>query len=266
MKRFILILILMILLVACEEEATPYPVDLPATATAAPVATSVPPVRYALAANTLGYVAEYDRIAASGQLEQLTAAVNPAELGIRYDIVATYGQFDGWLLSPVTPHVMLVFGDALEPQLVDIVRRAVNPQAIMVELGIPGAIMTGESSISAPGIIRTELANLGHPDGLQLVAADAHAPGISQIAGQLADVNIETRQVKMANDEIRIAFEEGQIHMAMVIWTTAEQQQSWQALFGEENTLELYGLPISYLAMAELTISLTPGGWPIARY
>ena len=268
MTRYLRILIFLLILAACDAEATPYPMVGPPTPTDPVLPTDIPPVRYALAANILEYIPqiEYELIAASGMVEQLTDTVNPADLGVHYDIIATYGDLAGWTRSAVTPHVMLVINPTappLTPQLADVIRRAVDTPTIVAEKGIPGAVVTGETVLSSPSALRTELANLGRPDGLQLVMGYAYTPGVAQIAAQLAVENLDVQSTKLTNDEIRTAFADGRIHLALVTWTTPEQQQQWRDFFGAEFTRELYNLPISYLALPDLPVSFTPGGWPV---
>jgi len=270
-RSIFLALLIIALSSACGAEPTPYPVYLPTTPTDAPIPTDAPPVRYALAANTLGTIAEsdYNTIVASGAVEQLTETVNLDDLGARYDIVATYGDWAGWTRSPVTPQVMLVInptGESLTPQLANTIRQAIDASAIVTTLNIPGIIVTGANAASPPSVIRTNLANLGRPDGLQLTLGYAYTPGVSPMVTQLAAVNVETQTLALSNEAIRVAFTEGRIQLALVTWTTPEQQQQWLGLFGAENTLDLYSLPISYCALPDLTITFTSGGWPIAGY
>src|SRR5262245_16264955 len=84
-----------LLVAACGPEATPYPVDIPSATTSTPQTSDTSTIRYALAANTNGLVSDLSLIQASAQIEQLTEAVNPADLGNRYDLVAAYGDLPG---------------------------------------------------------------------------------------------------------------------------------------------------------------------------
>jgi hypothetical protein len=264
-----LALLILLLLAACEPEPTPFPVDLPVTPTDPAQATEPPLVRYALAANTEGFVAELELIAAGAVVEQLREPVDPADLGARYDIVAAYGDYDGWTRSDITPQVALVIDSQsapLTPALAAVIRRGIDPAATLASLDIPGALPVADSADPVtPGALRAELANLGRPDGLRLALAYAYTPGADEIAGQLAAINVDTRRFALGSDEIGAALAAGSAHLALVTWTTPDERAVWVERFGAEHVTDLYALPISYDALPELTITLTPGGWPLAR-
>lgn len=269
MSRFIRILIILLALAACEAEPTPFPVELPVTPTEFIPATEIPPIRYALAPNTSGYIAEsdYNLVAVASTPEQLIEPVNLGDLGTRYDIVMAFGDLAEWSRSAVTPQVMLIVDPALDeivPDLTQIVRHAINPQTVLASLDVPGAVATGEPIAVASDILRTQLANLGRPDGVRLIMGHMPMPGIPVITRQLAAANIEAQSLALTTDQIHTAFSEGRIQLALVTWTLPEQQQQWRDLFGAQYTLDLYDLPISYRALPELIISFTPGGWPLA--
>ncbi len=265
MRRFLFAIL--ILFAACTPEATPFPVNLPETPTTTPPPTIPPPVRYALAANTEGFIADMDMIAAVGQVEQLADNGNDAELGVQYDIVAAYGDWSGWTRSTVMPHVSLVINTALTPLdnslLANIVRRSIDPQAVVNTLDIPGAAADVVET-SAPHTLRTELANLGWPDGFELAVGYVYTPGVFEISRQLKASSIENRPLLMGSEDVRAAIEAGRLHLALVMWTTQEERETWESLVGDANVIDLYIAPISYHALPELSITFTPGGWPIA--
>lgn len=256
--------LLLIVLAACtQDDATPFPVDIPTTPTPIPPPTAIPPVRYALAANTAGYIAEIDRIQASAEVEQLAPGSESDAPGQRYDIIVGYGEQPGWVRSEITPTVMLVSGDALEPIFADILLQAVDPLTVLGSLNIAGAAAIGPANTATAADLRVQLANLGRPDGLKLVIGHAFVPGVEQIAAQLATANMHTRLVAMTNDALAAAIENHEIHAALATWTREDDRQTWQTAY---QTRDLYTLPISYRAVPELVISLTPGGWPLARW
>ncbi len=265
MHRYLFAII--ILFAACTPESTPFPVNLPETPTTTPPPTIPPPVRYALAANTEGFIADMDMIAAAGQVEQLADHGNDAGLGVQYDIVAGYGDWSGWTRSAVTPHVSLVINTALtpldNPLLANIVRRSIDPQAVIDVLDIPGAAADMVET-SAPHMLRTELANLGWPDGFELAVGYAHTPGAFEISGQLEASSIENRPLLMNSEDIDAELGTGRLHLALVMWTTQAERETWESLVGDVNVIDLYTMPISYRALPELSITFTLGGWPVA--
>jgi hypothetical protein len=268
MIRYALVPVMILALSSCGPEPTPFPVDLPVTPTNPPPPTEAPPLRYALAANTQGFVAEIDQIEAAAQVIQLTDPANLADLGESYDIVAAYGALDGWQRTDVMLHGMLVIdpaGATLNQNAADLLARSVNAQMVLDALEIPGALIDPDVPVPhASAELRTIFANMGRPDGLQLVLGYAYTPGVFQVAEQLAAANVETRLAVMTNAEIRTAFETGNIQLALVTWTTPDEQAAWQALFGEQYAINLYSLPVSYRAIPELVITLSPDGWPMA--
>jgi len=256
------------LIAACEPAPTPFPVDVPVTPTATLSPTEIPPINYGLAPNTNGLIAELDTIQTNVNLTQATEDISASEPGSVFDIVAGYGEYAGWSRSEILPRVMLVIHPTLQPMTPEyaaIIRQRIYAEGIVTAINIPGTTIL--QSVSTPDIpsLRQSLANQGRPDGLRVAVAHAYVPGVDTVVAQLASINVEARVVKLTNDEIRVGFENGDIHMALVTWTSEEEQQRWHDLFGQEFTMDLFTLPISYSAVDGLTISLTAGGWPLPR-
>lgn len=260
MARILILLIAALLLVSCEPAATPFPVELAATATpTAPPATPMP-VRYALASNTAGLVADLTLLQNGGIVQQVNTSSDPSNIGIEYDIVVSYGDFNGWIRAS-TPTISLVIGPDIEPVLADILRRAIDTQGVVIALDIPGTTAIANDFTQAPAL-RIELANMGRPDGFGINLGYAYTPGANQIAAQLAAANIQSRLTLQSNNDLQFALTEGRLQAGLVMWLTQEERQSWGDRF---SVIDLYTVPISYLAAPNLIISLTPGGWPIAR-
>lgn len=263
--------ILWLLLTACEAKPTPFPVDIPVTPTVTPDPTPIPPVRYALAPNTAGFVTDIDRIRATAQVEQLTNTVNPSDLGLLYDLVAVFGEYPGWTRTDVTPQVMFLVNPNAAPldvQTAFLIRLSVNADEVVNALGIPGVAAADpppDTLPLTPQEIRAEFANLGRPDGFRLALGYVPVPGADTIFAQLNTVNVETRRVLAADEQIRADLAAGRLHLAIVTWYTPEEQQAWRDLVGTDYALDLYNLPISFLAIPELTVTFTEGGWPLAR-
>lgn len=271
------LLCLIILLAACGPEATPFPVDLPTpdtamsaslgTPEAAPGVNAAPGViRYALAANIAGLVDDLSLIEQTARVETLAAPVNPDDLGSRYDIIAAYGDLPGGQRSPIEHHVALVLNPALSPtndaDIAGILRRAINPQAILPAMTIPGAMPELLESDS-PTTLRVELANAGWPDGFDLNLVYDDAPGVEAVIAALQSISIVV-YARQADDALA-AFETNQANLALITWSTPEERATWEKREGDANVIPLYTLPISYLAVEGLTITFTPSGWPVAH-
>jgi hypothetical protein len=81
MMRYLL-LITLLLLVGCQPDATPFPVDIPSTPTETPSAQSAlsdVPVRYGLAPNTANAIPNLELISVDTQIIRLSEPVNLAE-------------------------------------------------------------------------------------------------------------------------------------------------------------------------------------------
>jgi hypothetical protein len=251
---------------ACTPEATPFPVDMPTPETATMPAGSASNIRYALAANTEGYMSELSLIQAAAQVEQLTEPIDAGELGSRYDMVVAYGDLPDGVRSPVTPHIALVVRPAIppldDPFLLTILYSSLNPQAIVDTLDIIGAVADIRDP-SLPAALRTELANAGWPDGLSLSIAYADTPGAVEVANDLEAAGIQVRLWLMRQKEMSGAFDEGLIQGALIAWKTPEERAEWVERFGEANVIDFYSIPISYLAIPGMEVTFTPGGWPL---
>lgn len=263
MARILPFLILVLLLASCEPAATPFPVELAATATPTLPPSTPVPIRYALAPNTAGLIADLTLMQGGGIVQQLSVLPDPTGIGSEYDVVVIYGDFNGWTRASA-PTISLVIGPDMEPALADILRRAIDAQGIIAALDISGATAASSAHTPAP-ILRIELANMGRPDGFGINLGYAYTPGASQITAQLTAANIQSRLSLQTNTDLQSALIEGRLQAGLIMWLTPDERQSWADRFGSAQVIDLYTVPISYLAAPDLVISLTPGGWPLAR-
>jgi hypothetical protein len=252
-------------IVGCTPDATPFPVDIP-TISSTPLPGSQSTLRYALAANTENLVSDLAVMQAAAQVEQLTEPINTDDLGSRYDLVVAYGDLAEGIHSPIVHHIALILNPSIAPLdnaiLINILRRSLNPQNIVTALEMAGAEANVFESAS-PMTLRTELANAGWPDGLSLILAYAYTPGIANVSEQLQQVGIKAQLLALTENEIGVAFEEGRIQAALMVWKTPEERQDWVSRFGSDNVIDLYSVPISYLAISGLKVEFTASGWPI---
>jgi hypothetical protein len=253
---------------ACEPEPTPFPVAIPPPSTDVPLTISASSsIRYTFAPNTAGLVADLELISESAQVEQLTEEVNPDELGTRYDIVTAYGDLPGGTRSPVMAHVALLVNPDITPldnsAVISIVQHSIDAQAVIEHLAISGAQVDLSQAAIATSTLRLQLANAGWPDGFHLTTAYAYTPGAVEMVEQLQAIGISSQMLLMTDADIAAELDDGQIHLALVTWTAPEQRERWETLVGSANVLDLYTIPISYLAMPELTITFTANGWPL---
>jgi hypothetical protein len=262
----LVVIILMILLAGCGPQATPFPADIPVAATSTSEAGAQAPIRYALAANTEGFVSDLALIQAATRVEQLSEPINPDDLGSRYDIVAAYGDLPDGTRSPISPHAALVMQTDSLPLgntvLLDVFRRSIQLQGIVTTLNIPGItpdpVESGQS-----GSLRTELANAGWPDGFALNLAYAYVPGVQQLAEQFEAAGIRVRVTALDRSDVMMALEQNRMQAALISWSSTDDRALWTERFGDDHVIDLYTIPISYRATAGLNISFTPDGWPL---
>lgn len=261
-----LLLILVIGLAGCEVTATPLPAVLPPTSTPIPIPTLPPPVRYAFTANTVGYVESLDVIQKTGLIDKL--GDNTTDMGVLagYDIVVTLGRIEGWAQSPIFPHVALVLNTSLapldSPLAADAVRRSLDPQAIAAQFGIAGldpAALTPLDTIT----IRTQLANGGFPDGIDLVLRHQTLPGVPQFIDQWAASGVRVQEASAERADIADLYAGKRAHLFLTAWYTPEERQAWEDRVGAENLIDLYILPISYKTTPDLEITFTDDGFPL---
>ena len=259
-------------LAACGPEPTPLPVVSPIPPTATPPPAALPPLRYALPGTIIEQVPDLPLIGASADLIALENPVVPDDLGQGYDIIATYGLLPGWTPADLTPVVSLVFNPARpplkDPALAAIIRASIDPRAWLDTLAIPGAEIrytTEDDTANGedPLALRTQLANLGYPDGVTLALGAMALPGVTQLTAQISAAGIKTQTQPMTANEIRDALASGRIQAALVVWTLDAERESWVARYGADQVQDLYTTPIAYRAIPDLTISYTPGGWPL---
>jgi hypothetical protein len=260
---------LLVLCAACQPDPTPFPVDIPPTITdvgATAVAADTPqPIRYALAANMAGV--DTSLISAEAQVEVLTEPINTADLGVRFDVIVTYGDLAGAAVSPLTPRVSLLVNVNFPPLddsvLADILQHAVNPADIANALAIPGINVEAAGEQVDPLMLRSELANVGLPDGFEVVGGVASALGSAGLQATLRSAGIDSRWGTLTAEALTTAFSDGRVQLGLVMWTSPEQRARWETLVGADNVIDLFSVPISYLVGDGLTITFTPDGLPL---
>ncbi|MBZ0285066.1 MAG: hypothetical protein K8L97_30300 [Anaerolineae bacterium] len=268
MFRFLLIVVMMVLVAACGAEPTPFPVDVIPEVTETPIPqTDTTVIRYALASNTLDAVPDLELIRESAQIEQLNEAIQPGDLGNRYDIVVAYGDLPDGTRAAAAPTIALVLPTTSpplnNPVLQNILRRSINPAQLVSGLNMPGALAQ-PVEITQRQTLQAELANEGWPDGFSLTLGNAYAPGSLLIAEQLGELRINLHTLMMPVSELSETLTTGDVQLGLIAWTTPEERQQWTAEFGEENVIDLFSVSISYHAIPDLNISFTPAGWPLA--
>lgn len=258
---FCFTLLLALFASACGPEPTPFPVDNPPTATPEPPPATPEPIRYALAPNTTARIPDRVQIDRSAQIEQLTEPFTGDFATSGFDIIVSYGDIPGWTrIDPPQTIALVIHGIA--PEIASIIRRAIDPQSVVNALELPGAAAL-PTTLTPFNDLRVELANAGRPDGLTLRLIHTYVPGIETIVDQLAAANITVIVNTATHSNAQIALESNEAQVGVITWTTPDTRQLWEEIEAAEIT-NLYTVPLSYLAAPGLTITYTPGGWPLA--
>lgn len=255
----LLLVLIWLLLAACEPEATPYPVDLP---TPSPPPATTAPIRYALASDTAGTVADMTLLEQAAQVTVLDEAVNPADLGERFDLIAAYGTYPDATPSPVSVNYTLLVNNGLPPldEIADHLLQSIDPAVIATTLAIPGIQPFPAENTVSPAALRAELANAGWPDGIDLLLI--HDPGIGSdaLTAYFAHIGIRLNPAPWQDTFDRV-------DLALVTWTTTDERQKWLDWAGPQSqAIDLFTLPISYWAIPDLTITYSPQGWPVPAW
>ncbi|MEQ8672673.1 MAG: hypothetical protein RLP44_26090 [Aggregatilineales bacterium] len=254
----VLILLSLLLLSACEQEATPFPIELPATETPALAENSLPPLRYGVSVNATNII---PALGSNSELVIISEAIDPNQLGSSFDLLLTFGQVDGWTQgTPIT--VSLILLPLQPPELNIIVSDSISAQEIIDSLAVFGG-----TSLYNPARVKTELrdelANMGRPDGFSLSIGYINVPGAEFISSQFSAVNIDTRAEPLSLQDIRNGLQNNMLQIGVVVWSSEDERNSWMTEFPDATLLDLYSLPISYLVVPEYTVEFGTLNFPI---
>jgi hypothetical protein len=262
-------ILILIVFSACQPEATPIANLAPPTATLEIVETIAPPVHYVLGANIQNIDSIRDEISQSALLIPASVLTEESLLGTDYDIIADYGIVDGWQQSPVIPTVSLIINPNLSPlnddTIANVIRSGIDGVRIVDQTNISGTRPLAISTIQLTSL-KTEFANMGYPDGFELQISIADIPNNDAIISELRGLNIDL-QVKYDTLENTVTqLTQNRLHLALIKWHDVSEKALWTSAVSEMNVIDLYQLPISYLASPTLTITFADNGFPIASY
>lgn len=253
----------LLLLVGCDASSTPVPAVVPPTVTPVPAVdnTQPPPLRYGLSPLLQDNLDE--TTLQSLREIALVEAWTPSDDPAAYDIVAAYGREEGWEVAPTGHDLILLFNQSLSPldnaSMATTIQRALDTQQLADATGITG-VVPGANAIDREVSLRAELANMGYPDGFELVLAHTHALTLDSLQAQLAAVNIDSRTVLIDITDVPDVLDNNRAHLVLAL--TASQDQL-AALRESMYSAQLYVLPIRYIARDDLTLTFTPQGLPV---
>lgn len=269
MKTYVLKLILFsaLLLAACSAEPTPLPItpptDTPAPTVEGDTGVIIPfDLRIALAPNMIGAVPAADLAAlrAAGQVDQLQASVDPASyVGASADLYVEYGDgLTGGTVAPTRYQVIAVINSSLAPlddsAVATILRELLANSA---------ASLTSTPPADTLSVLRGRLANAGYPDGFNLTLGAVDAYNVEQIRAGFSEYQIDVIRTDMAADAALAGYANDELHLVIVGYTLDSDRAVWVERAGAENVIDLFSLPISYLAAPGITVSFSAGGYPV---
>jgi|GEM_PF-966180 len=268
--RFWFICLIGLLIVAgCQPEATPVANVVPPTNTPDTTETLTPPIRYVLGPNSQNMTSIETILATDGLLIPSNSLTQESQLGVDYDVIADYGQISGWQQSPVVPTVSLVINPNLSPlnddTITNIISNGVDGVRIINQTNISGTIPLAISTIQLSSL-KTEFANMGYPDGFQLQMSIAEIPNNQSVITELNNLNIDLNITEATLETIASQLVSNRVHLAVIKWHTVSEKAVWTSAVGENNVIDLYQMPISYLATPNLTITYADNGFPLASY
>lgn len=257
-------LLLAWLVTGCEPDATPLPAFLPADATVTAEAAATPaPVRYALSPEAAGYAGALIAANPQAQVTLLDAPPQPDAILAHYDLVAGLGVTPGWQQSPIVPVVSLALAPSRPPftdtAIAEAVRGSIDATALVAALDIPGLEALTIQDVDVGGA-RQALANAGWPDGFDITLAHTNTPGAEQVAAGLRAIGLNVALRAIAPDTLTSTLAEGRADLALFAWTTTAERDALADIGAD--AIDLFRLPIRYLAADGVDVTFTEGGWP----
>ena len=259
----------LLLISACQPEATPVANVAPPTPTEDIAETLPPPIRYVLGIHAQNIVSLSNEISQNALIIPASGLTEDSLLGTDYDVIADYGSVEGWQQSPVIPTISLIINPNLAPlnddSIANIIRSSVDGVRIINQTNISGTIPLAVSTIRISSL-KTEFANMGHPDGFELRIGIAEIPNAQAILQELSALNIDTEVINGTLTDIATELTSNRLQLALIKWHSVSEKAIWTSAVGENNVIDLYQLPISYLASPDLKITFSDDGFPIASY
>jgi hypothetical protein len=238
-------LMLLIVLVSCEPEATPFPVEIPATATPTEEPSPLPPVRYAVPA-ALSEIAASFLADTNAQITTFDDTIPDRQsLGTDFDIILATGLHQDAAQAPFTHSTHLLINQALPP-LDDPAVRTIIVQAI-----------SQPSDAEIINTLRTDLANAGWPDGFELRLIYAPATSTIALRDALKPFHIDLQTIPLAE---ATEWDIERHHLA--ITTNREQANASDVT----EKIPLDQMSLSYWTAPDIAVTFSSEGWPIASH
>lgn len=258
--RFLVIIGWGLLLGGCIAQPTPFPVTPIQTkeaATPAPEQTNgeiipaLPLLQYGILPNALDFFPYEQFKSMDIEIKPISDLSDPE----KFDVMTGYGIYDGWTRAPVriTP-LSIVMNTTIaplnDPEIANVMRSVIPSSHIVEQLDISGiTILAAEVDSKTT---REALANMGYPDGFTIYGSVANLPGINLIIEALASANIT---LVVVDDEVPLA----NLHISI-----QQLDETTRQTYDQNQIIDLFTLPISYIARDNIQTTFTADGWVIA--
>ena len=107
---------------------------------------------------------------------------------------------------------------------------------------------------------------MGYPDGFEVIIGIAEIPNQTAIIKELQALNFDLIVQSVSLENIAEYLLDNRIHFAIIKWYSVSEKALRTSAVGENNIIDLYQIPISYLASENLKITYADNGFPIASY
>lgn len=269
MRRLLLVLVCL-WGVGCEAQPTPVAVVPASTQMPDTVTEAAPTAAGTSAPFTIGLsqaVIDYGKGLGDWQAFGTISPISDPSDTSAFDLVMGYGLIDGWAQSPTTHHLILLLNTRLAPldapEIAVMVRQSLDTRALVNALGIDGLRPNTDLEAASPIAHRTQLANLGYPDGLALTLAAATNLGRDVLIQQMRQHALDLAVVETDPAAIDQPISSNTAHLAFFIATDAERDQLETTY--ENALMDLVALPISYRLMMDAPLTFSAAGWPIPQ-
>jgi len=242
-RHFIFFVLIAFVLSACEAEATPV-VETPIpTETPVVIPTDIPTIRYGLLDNTVGYLDNSDQLGLGTEITLVTVDEDLSG----YDMVAGYGIVEG-MTSVSIGDIVVILNTQKELWQDDVIREqfwaSIDRDILLETLDVTGFIERDSFDTLSSDDIRTTIANMGYPDGFELLFGIEPFHAQDEAIRQWSNANFRITSTAVT-DDWRDRFDDEQLH-GIIIWHLADDFQLLYDEFGEANVRRLYQVTMSY--------------------
>jgi len=258
MCRWVILAVALWVFTGCEPTATPLPVGIIAD-TATPDASATPKLRYVLTQRIAPFLG-----LGQGFGDTVDVLIVPdIDTLMDADIVIDFGEHTGMIRTPQAFTVRLLLNTNIPPLDDPVVGQIIQIALASVEFegstSLPGAIFQNQQGMITGQNTRSDLANAGFPDGVNLTLRADYVPDVARFAEIAQTHGIHLRIEERTGNMLPLATPEpASIHLWLTSLSPEMMEIPPSALM-----VDFYSLPISYRASPEIQLRFTAQGFPV---